>query len=563
MNRRAFVNLLLTLAVLPRWVSGEIPTFNRDVAPILFAQCVECHHPGTSAPFDFTTYFEVKKRAQLIARVTAKRYMPPWLPEAGHGDFFGERRLANEQIGTLARWAKTGMREGAATDLPPLPELPGEWQLGPPDLVVTMPQPFDLPADGPDVYRNFVLPNVVAADRYVRAIELRPGKSRAMHHVFVFVDETGDARRLESLEGVPGFPGMVAGRGAHNPGGFVSWQPGRRPSEVPQGMSWQLRKNADLILQMHLRPTGVVERVQPSVGLYFTDQRPVRPNMIMLLRSAAIDIPAGARDYPIETSYRLPVDVQLVGLLPHMHYLGKDVHGSAELPDGTKQELLLINHWDFNWQSDYRYREPVRLPKGTTLRMRSTFDNSAQNVRNPNQPPKRVQYGLQTSDEMGELWFWIETRTPAELAILERDYITNWGLPDTVEQSEALLRRDPKDAFTRTELGASLAGLGKINEALPHLRQAVADNPNIQRAHFVLGTVLLGQRRFIEAATALASAAELAPNDAPAQANLGIALLAHGKVDQARKHLERALALDPANQIARNALEQARTVQPK
>ena len=563
MKRAAALGLLLALTIPARAATETAPTFNRDVAPILFANCAECHHAGGVAPFSLMSYSEVKKRAKLIARVTGKRYMPPWMPEPGHGDFVGERRLTDDQIKTLVRWSETGLREGAAADLPPLPKPPGDWQLGPPELIVTMPAPFDLPADGPDVYRNFVLPSVVPADSYVRALELRPGATGAIHHAFLFVDESGDGRRLEKLEAGPGFPGMVAGRGARNPGGFVSWQPGRRPSEVPKGMSWQLRKNADLILQMHLRPTGKPEKVQPSLGLYFTDQRPSRPNLILLLRSVAIDIPAGDRDYAIEAAYRLPVDVQLIGLLPHMHYLGKEAHGWAELPDGTKRELISIKRWDFDWQSDFRYREPVRLPKGTTLQMRYTFDNSAQNVRNPHQPPQRVQYGLQSSDEMGELWFWIETQTPAELDALNRDYINNWGLADTVAQSEALLRRDPKDAFTRTELGASLAGLGKTNEALPHLRQAVTDNPNIQRAHFVLGTLLLGQRRYTEASRALISAAELAPNDAAAQTNLGLALLAQGKIATGREHLEKALALDPANKVARDALDRANAPQPK
>ena len=217
-----------------------------------------------------------------------------------------------------------------------------------------MPPPFELP----DSLMSIAILSCQCRARgsACAPFELRPGATSAIHHAFLFVDETGDARRLEKLEAAPGFPGMIAGRGARNPGGFVSWQPGRRPSEVPEGMAWQLRKDADLILQMHLRPTGKPERVQPSLGLYFTDQRPSRPNLILLLRSVAIDIPAGARDYAIEASYRLPVDVQLIGLLPHMHYLGKEAHGWAELPYGTKRELISIQCLDFDWQSDFRYR---------------------------------------------------------------------------------------------------------------------------------------------------------------------------------------------------------------
>ena len=500
----------------------------------------------------------MKKRAKTIARVTGERAMPPWPPEPGHGEFLGARRLSETQIATIARWIKTGMAQGAARDLPPLPAWRDGWQLGEPDLVLTPPKAFQLPASGPDIYRNMVLPHLATTDRFVRAVEFRPGGTAAIHHAFVLVDETGDARRLEALESEPGFPGMLAGRGARAPGGFVSWQPGRRPVEAPEGMSWQLRKNADLVLQLHLRPTGKPETVQPSMGVYFTDRAPTRPFMLLLLRSTAIDIPEGANDYAIETSYQLAADVSVIGLAPHQHYLGREVHGWAELSDGTREELLFIKQWDFNWQGDYRCAKPVALPKGATLRMRFTYDNSAQNPANPNHPPRRVQYGLQSSDEMGELWFWLETKTAAELQTLQRDYFTTWGLRDKVAVNEALLRRDPKDAASRTELGAAFSAMGRIDDALAQLRQAIADDPKMERAHYALGTLLAKRGELAEAEAAFTRAVEIDPNDAKAQNNLGAVLLAEGKTAQAIGHLEIALRLNPDDAMARQSLEKAR-----
>ena len=534
-------------------------TFNRDVAPILFENCVSCHRSGGAGSFPLLSFSEAKKRAQLIVRAITSHYMPPWLPEAGHGSFQQEHRLTDAQLATIAAWVKGGALEGEKKDLPSLPAPNGEWQLGTPDLIVTLPKPYSLAADGKDVYRNFVIPKITAEGRYVRAVELQPGTTSAIHHAFIRVDTTGDARRLESQEATPGFPGMQAGRGAQNPGGFLSWQPGRRVSEVPEGMSWLLRKDSDLILQLHLRSTGRPEAVQPQVGLYFTAQPPTRPNMILLLRSASIDIPARQAEYTVESSYKLPVEVDVVGLLPHMHYLGREIRGWAELPDGTTQDLLLIKRWDFNWQTDYRFAEPVLLPRGTTVHMRATYDNSSQNPRNPHHPPERVQYGPQSSDEMGELWFWVETHTVEDLLKLQREYFSTWALQDKVSINEALLRRDPKDAESRTELAVAQSYMGKTDEAVSNLEKAVTDNPQLSRAQFALGTLLTKMQRLIEAEKALQAAVHLDPRNPNAESNLGTVFLMQGKKVEAVPHFEKALALNPADAMAREGLNQART----
>ena len=557
---RIAFSLALHSVLAPCAFAAEAPTFTRDVAPIIFAECAECHHKGGTAPFSLTTFTDVKKRAKTMVNVTGRRFMPPWPPEPGPVEFTSARRLTDTQIAILARWVQTGMAQGATRDLPTLPVWSDGWQLGEPDLIVSPPRAFALPPDGPDAYRNLVMPCEVPKDRYVRAVEFRAGTTTGVHHAFVLVDESGDARRLESLEEEPGFPGMLPGRGAHSPGGFVSWQPGRRPVEMPDGMSWPLRKGSDLVLQLHLRPTGKPERVQPRIGIYFTDRAPTRPYFLLLLRSATIDIPAGAADYSIEASYSITSDVNVVGIAPHLHYLGREARGWAELPDGTRQELIYIKQWDFNWQGDYRCAKPVALPKGTTLKMRFTYNNSAQNPANPSHPPRRVQYGLQSSDEMGELWFWLETKTSAELQTLQRDYFSTWGLRDKVSVNEALLRRDPHDAASRTELGAAFVGQGHIDDALVQLRQAIADNPKTQRAFYVLGTVLAKRGELVEAEAAFTRAVEIDPNDAKARNNLGAVLLSQGKLTTAIGQLENALRINPDDAMARQSLEKARAL---
>ena len=544
--------------------AAPAPTFNRDIAPIVFANCVGCHHPGGIGPFSLAEYGEVKKRAKLIAGVTGRRFMPPWLPEHGHGDFVGERRLTDEEIAVIDRWWKAGAPEGAAADLTAKPTWNDDWQLGKPDLVVTMPQPYTLRAEGPDEYRNFVIPSVVFRDRYVRAVEIRPGNPQVVHHVALLLDSTGDARARAAKESAPGFPGMNAGRGAGRPEGhLVTWQPGKRILPEPAGTAWLLPQRTDLVLQLHLRPSGKPERVQASIALYFVEQKPARECFTVLVRSTTFEIPPGAADFAIESAYKLPVEVEVLGVFPHLHYLGKEVHGWAELPDGTRQELIFIKQWDFNWQGDYHYATPPLLPKGTTVKMRYTYDNSAGNIRNPNHPPKPVQYGPETGDEMGDLFLQLLPRNPADLDTLRRDYAANYGLPDSIAFAEAMLRHDPKDAESRTDLGAALLLAGQVDDAIKELRHAAFDDPKLPRPHYALAQIRAARNDLPGAKAELTRVLELDPNDANAHNNFGYLLLVEGQISTAIEHFEQALRLNPADTLARTNLQKAKALLPK
>jgi len=538
-------------------VAGTL-TFNKDVAPIVFDRCAYCHRPGQAAPFVLLSYAEVKKRATQIAEVTARRYMPPWLPETGYGDFAGVRSLSTDQLGVIQQWVSEGAIEGSPADLPPLPEWREGWQLGEPGLVVRLPQPYTLAAEGKDVYRNVVIPIPVRERRYVKAVEFQPGNLKVVHHAFIHFDQTGESRRLADKQNPPGFDGMQLPESAIMVAGqMLGWQPGKRPEATGEGLAWALEKNTDLVLQLHLHPSGKPEPVRPAVGFYFTDEPPTKTPCRVYLPEWRIDIPAGARDYVVENSYMLPVDVEVLRVSPHAHYLAKEMQGYALLPDGTKQWLLLIKQWDFNWQGDYRYVKPVFLPKGAKVVMQFTYDNSADNARNPNQPPRRVRYGLQTTDEMAELCYQVLPRNSEDLAILRLDYFKKMTL-DAIAYNESVLRESPDDARAHAKLGQALLPLGRHAEALDHLRTAVRLNPGDDKPHYDLGLLYLYRNQLAEAKIEFEAVLRLNPDDYQAHGSLGAVYLRERNLELAEIHLASALRLNPDDTIARRNLDLVR-----
>ena len=372
-------------------------TFTHDIAPILYRHCALCHHAGATAPFSLLTYRDASRRAALIAKVTASRYMPPWKPVEGYGHFRGARRLSESEIETIRRWADAGAPEGDRAQLPPAPEFPAGWQLGEPDLTAQMPQPFRVPADGPDLYECFVIPLRAPQDRWVRAVQFRPGNAQVVHHALMFLDPMHTAQRRGAHYPCFGTPGFLPS------GGLGGWTPGTRAIEMPPGTAIRLHQGSDLIVQIHFHPTGKPEAVRASIGLYFAARPPARHLLDLPLVSRRIDIPPGASAYKASDYFTLPVDVDAVGIIPHAHYLCRDMKGWAILPGGRKRWLIWIRDWDFNWQEQYHYAAPVRLPAGTRLEMEFTYDNTEANPHNPNHPPRRVVWGPGSADEMAGL----------------------------------------------------------------------------------------------------------------------------------------------------------------
>ncbi|MBI3415335.1 MAG: tetratricopeptide repeat protein [Verrucomicrobia bacterium] len=527
---------------------------------IVWNRCSPCHRAGQAAPFSLLTYADVKKRTTQIAEVTARRIMPPWSPETGEARFENERLLTASELGRLQQWIAEGAVEGNLSDLPSAPNWPDGWFLGPPDLVVTMPLQYTLDAEGRDVYRNFVIPIPTDKRRYVKAIELRPGNSRIVHHAFMYIDRTQQSRRLAAKEPQPGFPGIRPPDGVQMPEGqFLSYQPGKMPLVAPEGLAWTLEPKSDLVLQVHMNPTGKPETLQSSIGFYFTDHAPTNTPFKMVLNSLSIEIPPGESNYAVTDSFTLPVDASVVGVLPHAHYVAREMIGTATLPDGITKKLIEIKNWDFKWQGDYRYAEPILLPKGTTLAMRYTYDNSTNNIRNPNNPPKLISYGAQSSDEMGELWLQLLVRDAGDRSKLSRAYAQKTQAL-FFESSQHALRKNPNDAKAHLTLGTLLCDQGKRDEALQHFTKAIELKPDYQQAYFDVGVLLLQEGWLPQAQKAFEAAVRLDPADNRAQGSLGNVYLRLGQLPEATAQFEKALRLNPDDAIARENIELIRQI---
>ncbi len=521
-------------------------TFNRDVAPILNANCIGCHRPNGIGPFSLATYTDARPRAERIAAATAERRMPPWKPVAGYGRFRNERRLSDAEVTLLSRWAATGAAEGDPVAPPPAPDAAGGWQLGAPDLVVAMPAPYPLPSGAADVYRNFALPVELDARRWVRAIELRPGTGggRAIHHARILLDGTGAARALDAESAAPGYDGLMLDHARFPAGHFLGWAPGKTPVALPDAIAWPLDPGTDLVLQLHLLPGPEPVDVQPAIGIHFADRPATLTPVSVLLTSKAIRIPVGAAAHVIEDRYRLPVAVDVLGIAPHMHYLGKRIEAQATRPDGSVEPLLRIDDWDFNWQDEYRYRAPVHLPAGTRIQVRFTFDNSSANPRNPHDPPVTVGFGPAATDEMAELM--LQVLPVGDAAALARSLAVKRARDDILGY-QALLRADPADPVNHAALAVRYLDVGQVALAREHLERSIGIDPDFADAHYNLGAVALAEGDTAAAIAAYRRAVALRPAYPEAHNNLGGLLAATGAVDEALVHYRLAVGFDPGH----------------
>jgi tetratricopeptide (TPR) repeat protein len=565
-------------------------TFNRDIASIIFRSCDRCHRPGESGPFSLLTYDDVRKHARQIEVVTRTRFMPPWLPEPQALKFADEWRLSDEQIAIIEKWVKEGTPEGNPADLPPQPKFAEGWQLGQPDLVLKAAKPYLLLASGSDMYWNFIFPVPIDRTRWVKAVEIRPGDKRFVHHANILVDRLQNSRQRETEPGA-GFEGMeikIESEAFDPDSHFLFWKPGTVPYLEPEGMALRLDKGTDLVLNVHLQPSGKPETIQPTIGLYFTDQPATKFPMLLQLQSDAnLDIPAGEKDFVVSDQLTLPIDVDLLAIYPHAHYLGKDLQAVATLPDGSTIMLIRILQWDLNWQAVYRYAEPLFLPRGTTVRMRYVYDNSENNALNPNHPPERVRGGNRSKDEMAHLWLQVlprdfdpkagDPRMVLQEALARHNIQNNKGdfeahynlgamlmargnTAEGIAQYEAALQIRPQDATVNNALGAALLAAGEPDHAIPYLRAAAQNSLSYFDAHYNLGNALASEGDLGGAAEQFTEAVRLRPDDADAHANLGSALAELGHFAEAKAQFERALEINPDHALARENLKQLQNV---
>ena len=404
---RFFPAVTALAAFLPAMLRAEPPrpvTFSEDIAPLVFQNCTVCHRPGQIGPFALTDYESVKRRAKQIGEVTGDGTMPPWHADRGVVEYSNDRSLTPPQIALIADWVAAGTPEGDPAKTPALPLFPEGWQMGKPDLAATMPEAYLVPAEGKDIYRKFVIPLNLDQDRWVKGVEFRPGDPKVVHHILYYLDTTGKAREYDARDPAPGFRGMGQSNGEFRYLG--GWDLGSQPTELPYGLRWFIPKGADLVVQINYHPNGRETTDQSSVGFHFSDEPTARPWSIIPVpphfgMMQGIDIPAGAKEHLEEASFVIPEDCEAFAVNAHAHYLGKRMEMRATFKDGSTRWLLKTSNWDFQWQEDYIFQQPIKLPAGTRLDVLMSYDNSAENPNNPTHPPRRVVWGPFTTDEMG------------------------------------------------------------------------------------------------------------------------------------------------------------------
>lgn len=508
MNRKPIIARNLILCILfaaqgGHYLRAQTVTFSEHIAPLLQKNCVECHNPNGIGPFSLLNYDQVQSRARQIAEVVESRFMPPWKPDPHYGpQLQDERRLTEDEIELITRWYEAGKPQGTGSLSIPSPDDSDNWKLGTPDLVIELPENYILPPDGKDVFHNFVIPNPIRSKRYVRAVEFQPRARLVIHHAQITLDASSWSRDQDRNSSGPGFPGMELGN-AENPSGyFIGWTPGQSPFQCYPGAPWELNPGNDIVLRLHMLPSGKPESVRPQIGLYFTDEAPTLKTVSVHLTDQSIDIPPGDSNYVIEQSIHLPIPTRILGMYPHAHYVAKDMQIFAILPNGETKGLLRIPDWDFNWQSDFRYEEPPYLPAGTDLFMRYSYDNSADNIRNPYSPPQRIKVGWNSSDEMGEIAINLLLENPDDLHAFE----------------EARVK------YMRQSMGESLFFYRK-------------------------GMEYLEMGRVDEAIEAFSTSLQIDPDNAQFLNNLGVAFERKGRFAEARKQYERAVALEPESDV--------------
>lgn len=541
MIARALV-LLLSFGSVAR---AQDVTFTTDIAPIVFDACASCHRRGGPGPFSLTSYHEVRQRATQIAQVTQSRFMPPWKVEPEVGHFVGQRVLTSDELRLIDRWVRDGAPEGDSTRLPPLPKWPDGWLLGTPDIVVTTPT-YTFAPQANDAFRIFAIRLPVTKRAYVRGIEFHPGNARVVHHANIRIDRTSETRALDAADPLPGYDGLMPRTAEYPDGHFLGWTPGQIAPLVSSDLAWTLEPGSDLVVQLHLQPSGATEEVRPEIGIFFGDRPPTRTPTILRLGSQGIEIAPGDARYSIHDSYMLPADVDLLAIQPHAHYRAREIRGTATLPDGTTRLLMHIKDWDFRWQHVYREVEPIALPKGTRLSMDYTYDNSADNIRNPQLPPARVFWGQRSRDEMGDLWFQLLAHDEPDRALLNTQ-ITRKMTSEDVIGYETMLRVDPKDVELHNDVAVLYLSLAQPSSAVRHFQAAVDLDPASASAHFNLGTALTAAGKLNEAVASLRAALARRPDYSVAHNNLGRVLLVQGQTADALDHLEQSVRIDPTN----------------
>ena len=421
--KNRFFTLLLLLAVTAvpaaQAQTGQQITFSQHIAPLVYQHCTSCHRVGEVAPFPLTTYAEVASHGQTIKYVTGIRYMPPWKADPSYRHYLDENTLSTTEIQQLKDWVDNGMPQGNPALTPLVPTFPSGSQLGTPDLVVSMRRAFTHQGNGQDLYRVFVLPVTIPTDRDIAAIEFRAGNKRIVHHAIIGLDTTQQAQVLDAAD--PGEGYTQFGGFGFNPveAMWAGWVSGTQARFYPAGMGKKLYRRASILLQLHYGPSYTTQTDSSVINIFYARQPVTRYVQTLPIISPAtlsngpFVIPAG-QVKTFHAQYTVPVEATLLSMVPHAHYLSKSWKIWAVKPNGDTIREVKINDWDFRWQGTYRFTSPQRIPAGSRLMADITYDNTANNPRNPNSPPRQVQWGESTLAEMLLVYFEVLPYRPGD-----------------------------------------------------------------------------------------------------------------------------------------------------
>ena len=436
-------------------VNADDPvTFNKQVVRILQQHCQTCHRPNNIAPMSFLTYTDVRPWAKAIKAAVLTGQMPPWKPVNAHGVFKGERSLTDQEIQTLSQWATNGAPEGDPLDLPDPMTFSDTWSAGTPDLVAQPSGPYAAQTGSADIYRCFPMTVDSTSALYVRGYEVIPGNRAIVHDVLLFTDESGESLKLDDADPGPGYTCFGGAGFLNGLGGLGGWVPGSSPEAFPLGTGVRIPKGARIVMQVHYSLSGISQSSRPlepdltRVGIYLSPV-PLQPISFLPVVNPFFTIPAGDSHYQVKASYVIGRAVELVAIAPHMHLLGRQATIEAQFPNGDRRQLIRIDNWDFHWQGNYVYRDPVLLPAGTLIELTAYYDNSLNNPKNPSSPPVPVSWGERTTDEM--CLAFLNVKSP--------------GVPSVDTVPFSLTDRGTNSVVTLGASGATQVGYARVTDS--------------------------------------------------------------------------------------------------
>jgi hypothetical protein len=439
MNGKIFAALMVGLALAPaaaRAQSASAPTFTKDVAPIFYKNCTVCHRPGEIAPMSLLTYGDTRPWTRSIATQVSKGTMPPWHADPAHGEFLNDRRLSAADKDTILKWVSAGAPEGNTADLPAQPVYPDGWAIGKPDVIFALGEDYPVAAGGTIDYKYFEVPTNFTEDKWIQAFQVKPGEPSVVHHVIVYARPPQRPRPAAAANAAPagGAPANAAPPQRRQPpftfapnmeepdevkaaaarqdvpndrpapeggtGMFVGgYTPGQAVRVFQPGSSMRLPAGSTLIFQMHYTANGKPSHDRTRIGFVFANEPPKQEAIIGALVNQNFTLPAGEASTKVDAEMTINQDMILWSLLPHTHVRGRRWEIQATYPDGRSEVILAVPNYDFNWQTDYVFKQPLKLPKGTVLKSSAWYDNSVTNKSNPN-PKADVHWGEQTWEEM-------------------------------------------------------------------------------------------------------------------------------------------------------------------